>query len=101
MPLSASTQSAWALQIPQSDLLPPNLIFHPFYTRIVSASVTQIFEKSALYSAVPWEEHPFHILKNLFEHRKVRYRGLARNTAQLHTLFALANPVIASRRLRT
>jgi IS5 family transposase len=44
-------------------------------------------------------EHPFHILKNLFKHRKVRYRGLAKNTAQLHTLFALANLVIASRRL--
>lgn len=35
-------------------------------------------------------EHPFHIIKNLFGHRKVRYRGLAKNTAQLQTLFALA-----------
>jgi IS5 family transposase len=42
-------------------------------------------------------EHPFHILKNLFKHRKTRYRGIARNTAQLHTLFALANLVIAKR----
>ena len=40
-------------------------------------------------------EHPFHIVKNLFKHRKVRYRGLAKNTAQLHSLFALANLVIA------
>ena len=40
-------------------------------------------------------EHPFHVVKNLFRHRKVRYRGLAKNTAQLHTLFALANLVIA------
>ena len=40
-------------------------------------------------------EHPFHVVKNLFRHRKVRYRGLARNTAQLATLFALANLVIA------
>jgi IS5 family transposase len=39
-------------------------------------------------------EHPFHVIKNLFKHRKVRYRGLAKNTAQLHTLFALANLVI-------
>src|SRR5271170_319696 len=38
-------------------------------------------------------EHPFHILKNLFKHRKTRYRGIAKNTAQLHTLFALANLV--------
>jgi IS5 family transposase len=42
-------------------------------------------------------EHPFHILKNLFKHRKTRYRGLAKNTAQLHTLFALANLVISKR----
>jgi IS5 family transposase len=40
-------------------------------------------------------EHPFHIIKNLFQHRKVRYRGLAKNTAQLYSLFALANLVIA------
>jgi len=44
-------------------------------------------------------EHPFHIVKNLFRHKKVRYRGLAKNTAQLHTLFALANLVIAKRAL--
>ena len=45
-------------------------------------------------------EHPFHVLKNLFGHRKVRYRGLAKNTAQLHSLFALANLVISKRRLQ-
>ena len=45
-------------------------------------------------------EHPFHILKNLFRHRKTRYRGLAKNTAQLHSLFALANLVIARRSLQ-
>jgi IS5 family transposase len=44
-------------------------------------------------------EHPFHIIKNLFKHRKVRYRGLKKNTAQLHTLFALANLVIVKKRL--
>ena len=42
-------------------------------------------------------EHPFHVLKNLFRHRKTRYRGLAKNTAQLHTLFAFANLVLAGR----
>ena len=36
-------------------------------------------------------EHPFHIIKNIFGHRKVRYRGLAKNTGQLRVLFALAN----------
>lgn len=44
-------------------------------------------------------EHPFHIIKNLFKHRKARYRGLMKNTAQLHILFAMANLVIAKRRL--
>jgi IS5 family transposase len=44
-------------------------------------------------------EHPFHVIKNLFGHRKVRYRGLAKNTAQLFTLFALANLVIAKKAL--
>jgi len=44
-------------------------------------------------------EHPFHVVKNLFRHRKVRYRGLAKNTAQLFSLFALANLVLASRLL--
>jgi IS5 family transposase len=44
-------------------------------------------------------EHPFHIVKNLFKYRKVRYRGIKKNTAQLHTLFALANLVIARKRL--
>jgi transposase, IS5 family len=44
-------------------------------------------------------EHPFHVVKNLFHHRKVRYRGLAKNAAQLFSLFALANLVIAKKRL--
>lgn len=36
-------------------------------------------------------EHPFGVIKHLWGYRKVRYRGLAKNTAQLFTLFALAN----------
>jgi IS5 family transposase len=44
-------------------------------------------------------EHPFHILKNRFGLKKVRYRGLAKNTVQLFTLFGLANLLIAKRRL--
>jgi len=46
-------------------------------------------------------EHPFHIVKNLFRHRKVRYRGLARNGHQLYTLFGLANVVIGGRTATT
>ncbi|HET9822195.1 MAG TPA: IS5 family transposase, partial [Burkholderiaceae bacterium] len=30
-------------------------------------------------------EHPFHVIKNLFRYRKTRYRGLAKNTAQVVT----------------
>jgi IS5 family transposase len=44
-------------------------------------------------------EHPFHIVKNLFKHRKVRYRGLEKNTAQLRVLFALANLYMARHEL--
>jgi IS5 family transposase len=40
-------------------------------------------------------EHPFHILKNIFRYRKVRYRGLEKNAAHLDTLFALVNLVMA------
>lgn len=46
-------------------------------------------------------EHPFHAIKDLFRHRKTRYRGLAKNHAQLFSLFGLANLVIAKRRLLT
>jgi IS5 family transposase len=44
-------------------------------------------------------EHPFHVVKNLFRHKKVRYKGLAKNEAQLFSLFGLANLVIAKRPL--
>jgi IS5 family transposase len=44
-------------------------------------------------------EHPFHVVKNLLRYRKVRYRGLEKNTAQLFTLFALANLLLAKSRL--
>jgi len=44
-------------------------------------------------------EHPFHVIKNLFRHKKTRYKGLAKNEAQLFSLFGLANLVIAKRSL--
>jgi IS5 family transposase len=53
----------------------------------------------ALSQVRAWVEHPFHIVKNRFRHKKLRYRGLLKNTAQLHTLFALANLVIARKTL--
>lgn len=36
-------------------------------------------------------EHPFHIVKKLFGHRKTRYLGNAKNESQWQVLFALAN----------
>ena len=42
-------------------------------------------------------EHAFHVIKNLFKHKKTRYRGLAKNTAQLFSLFGLANLMLARR----
>ena len=44
-------------------------------------------------------EHCFHVVKCLFKHRKTRYRGLAKNNAQLLSLFGLANLVLARRHL--
>lgn len=44
-------------------------------------------------------EHPFHILKNRLGLKKARYRGLMKNTAQLFTLFGIANLLIAKRKL--
>lgn len=42
-------------------------------------------------------EHPFHVVKNLFRHRKARYKGLAKNIAQLFSLFGFANLMLARR----
>jgi IS5 family transposase len=44
-------------------------------------------------------EHAFRVVKRQFGYVKVRYRGLAKNTAQLHMLFALANIWMARHRL--
>jgi IS5 family transposase len=40
-------------------------------------------------------EHCFHVVKCLFKHRKTRYRGLAKNNAQLFTLLGFANLILA------
>ena len=62
------------------------------------AAVQELEKVKAQVRAVV--EHPFHVVKNLFRHRKARYRGLAKNEAQLFSLFALANLVLAGRRLQ-
>ncbi|GAI44989.1 unnamed protein product, partial [marine sediment metagenome] len=44
-------------------------------------------------------EHVFRVVKCQFSYRKVRYRGIAKNGAQVFTLLALANLYLARRRL--
>ena len=44
-------------------------------------------------------EHPFRVLKCQFGYRKTRYRGLAKNGAQLFALFGLGNLFLVRRRL--
>jgi transposase, IS5 family len=45
-------------------------------------------------------EHIFQIIKQLWGHRKVRYRGLAKNEAHYFTLLALANLYMKRKKLR-
>ncbi len=63
-------------------------------------------KRSALYKAIRKIEkakaqvrakvgHPFRVIKRQFGYEKVRFRGLAKNTAQMVTLFALSNLWIA------
>ena len=46
-------------------------------------------------------EHPFRVVKRQFGYVKVRFRGLAKNTTQVLTLFALSNLWQARHRLLT
>ena len=44
-------------------------------------------------------EHPFRVIKRQFGLAKLRFKGLAKNTAHLVTLFALSNLWMARKRL--
>lgn len=46
-------------------------------------------------------EHPLRVIKRQFGYVKTRFRGLAKNTAQLVALFALSNLWMARRHLLT
>lgn len=46
-------------------------------------------------------EHVFGVIKGLFRYRKTRYRGLRKQTAKLHMMFALANLYLADKRCLT
>lgn len=62
-------------------------------------SLAQAYEK--LKARVrAYVEHPFHVVKNIFRHKKVRYKGIAKNDAQLNVLFALGNLYLMRDQLR-
>ena len=44
-------------------------------------------------------KHPFRVIKCQFGYCKARYKGLAKNTAQLVTLFALSNLWMVRKRI--
>jgi IS5 family transposase len=46
-------------------------------------------------------EHAFLVVKHLWHYRKVRYKGLYKNAAQVFSLFALANLYMVRNELRT
>lgn len=46
-------------------------------------------------------EHPFHIIKNIFKHKKTRHKGLQNNHTQLNMLFALSNLYMVREKLCT
>lgn len=60
------------------------------------ATVHLEYLKAAVRSKV---EHPFRVIKRQFGYQKVRFKGLAKNTSQILTLFALSNLWMARRRL--
>ena len=66
-------------------------------TRKVDALIDQLEALKASIRAKV--EQPFRVIKRQFGHLKVRYRGLAKNTAQLTLLFALSNLWMVRRKL--
>ena len=42
-------------------------------------------------------EYPFHVVKNLFHWRKVRYKGIAKNQSVAYLLFGSANLLMLAR----
>lgn len=91
--------SAYANQMLKADCRQAGLIhlIHDKGTRARPLSSRQRHRnrlKSSLRSKV---EFPFRIIKHPRGHASVRYRGLKKNTARLHLLFALSNLYLARR----
>ena len=62
-------------------------------------SLAQAYEKLKAQVRA-YVEHPFHVVKNIFKYKKTRYKGLAKNDAQLNMLFALSNLYMVRGELR-
>ena len=62
-------------------------------------SLAQAYEKLKAQVRA-YVEHPFHVVKNIFKYKKTRYKGLAKNDAQLNVLFALSNLYMVRGELR-
>ncbi len=60
-------------------------------TRGKELTFRQELENKVIASLRAIVEFPFRVVKRQWGHAMVRYRGLAKNTAQLQILFALAN----------
>ena len=60
-------------------------------SRHTSLSASQVKRNRKLSAARAVVEHPFQVIKCQWNYRKTRYRGLAKNTGQLHLLFGLYN----------
>jgi IS5 family transposase len=56
----------------------------------------QEYQKASIRAKV---EHPFRVIKRQFGLTKVRFKGLAKNTAHVITLFALSNLWMARKKL--
>nr|WP_285899535.1 transposase [Pseudomonas boanensis] len=68
-----------------------------FMERILYKAIRKIEKAKAQVRAKV--EHPFRVIKRQFGYTKVRFRGLAKNAAQMVTLFALSNLWMARRHL--
>ncbi len=66
-------------------------------TGLLAQTIDQIEKLKASIRAKV--EHPFHIVKNLFNYKKVSYKGIAKNATRHVMLFALANLVIVKNEL--
>ncbi|MCA6218453.1 IS5 family transposase [Ideonella sp. B7] len=66
-------------------------------TRALAQAIDRVEQiKASIRAKV---EHPFRVIKQQFCHAKVRYRGLAKNTARLQVMFAQGNVWMARRQL--